>query len=143
MDPCAGCSHSPTPPLDEAMEVTGCLVLELYASSDQPDADFIVKLSDVLPLDEPERADDVNPNLVTVTKGWLKASHRRKDDAGSKAPPPVPHARQPRGAGAGQRYRGPSCYGFIGDRTGASCSRSCAAAGTAQSSPRAVDHRSA
>jgi len=73
-----------TPPLEAEVEVTGGIVLELHASSDQIDTDFIVKLSDVLPLDDDRRAEGEQPKFVTVTKGWLKASHRAKDEARSK-----------------------------------------------------------
>jgi predicted acyl esterase len=73
-----------TPPLEREVEVTGCLVLELYAASDQTDTDFVVKLSDVLPLDDAQRAEGTQPEFVAVTKGWLKASHRAKDEARSK-----------------------------------------------------------
>jgi putative CocE/NonD family hydrolase len=38
-----------TPPLDGAVEVTGPVRVELYASSDRPDTDFMAKLVDVHP----------------------------------------------------------------------------------------------
>jgi uncharacterized protein len=67
-----------TAALTEDMQVVGCPRLELLASSDQLDTDFIVKVSDVAP-----RPDHLHPELPTpatiVTKGWLRASHRRLD----------------------------------------------------------------
>ena len=38
-----------TPPLDAPVEVTGRLLAELFVSSDSPDTDFTVKLTDVYP----------------------------------------------------------------------------------------------
>jgi predicted acyl esterase len=70
------------------MEVTGPIVLELHASSDQIDAQFIVKLSDQQPQDADARAKGVQPASFIVAKGWLKASHREKDAARSTATRP-------------------------------------------------------
>jgi putative CocE/NonD family hydrolase len=66
-----------SPPLATDVEVTGPIVLKLYVSSDQPDARFIVKLSDQAPQAERERG--AQPASTIVSKGWLKASHREKD----------------------------------------------------------------
>jgi putative CocE/NonD family hydrolase len=66
-------------PLDEDIEVTGPMVLELHASSDQVDAQFIVKLSDQQPQSAEARGKGVQPAYTIVSKGWLKASHRDKD----------------------------------------------------------------
>jgi len=68
--------------LDQDLEVTGPVVLELYASSNQPDTDFIVKISEQLPKPD-TMADDQPPPFKVVSKGWLKASHRQKDQARS------------------------------------------------------------
>ena len=68
-----------THPLDEDVEVTGPIVLELYASSDQPDTEFVVKLSDQQPQLAEDMAGGNQPAFTVVTKGWLKASHREKD----------------------------------------------------------------
>lgn len=60
--------------LEEDIEVTGPLALYLYAALDQPDATWCVSVN------------DVEPNGVTrlITKGWLRASHRRIDEERSK-----------------------------------------------------------
>lgn len=76
-------------PLDEDVEVTGLIVLELYASSDQPDTDFIMKLSDQLPADAGEPSGGRQPAFVNVSKGWLKGSHRQKDE--ERSTPLRPH----------------------------------------------------
>jgi putative CocE/NonD family hydrolase len=70
-------------PLSEDIEVTGPVVLKLFASSDQVDTRFIVKLADQYPQDDAARAKGVQPQSVNVSKGWLKASHREKDTARS------------------------------------------------------------
>jgi putative CocE/NonD family hydrolase len=68
-----------TPPLEVDLEVIGCARLELYGSSDQPDTDFIVRVADEAP-----RPNTLHPELptpaVTVSKGWLRASHRQLDE---------------------------------------------------------------
>ena len=66
-------------PLTADIEVTGPIVLKLYASSDQIDTRFIVKLADQYPQDEAARAKGEQPAFTNVSKGWLKASHREKD----------------------------------------------------------------
>jgi len=66
-------------PLASDVEVTGPIVLELHASSDQVDTRFIVKLADQAPLDDAARAKGAQPMATNVSKGWLQASHREKD----------------------------------------------------------------
>lgn len=66
-------------PLTSDIEVTGPIVLKLYASSDQIDTRFIVKLADQYPQDEAALASGTQPAFTNVSKGWLKASHREKD----------------------------------------------------------------
>jgi putative CocE/NonD family hydrolase len=105
MDPVARVLTFTTPTLDVDTEVTGCLVLDLYASSDQPDTDFIVKLSDVSPLDADKRAAGEQPEFVIVTKGWLKASHRQKDDARSTPSRPFHTHADPQPLEPGRIYR--------------------------------------
>ena len=62
-----------TPPLLEAMEVTGPAALYLYASIDTDDTNFIVKLYDVDPYG----------SRIQMSTGWLKASHRELDEDNS------------------------------------------------------------
>ena len=72
-------------PLDRDLEVTGPIVLKLFASSDQIDTQFIVKLADQHPQDQAARQKGDQPGSTVVSKGWLKASHREKDKARSTA----------------------------------------------------------
>ena len=72
-------------PLAEDIEVTGPIVLKLYAASDQIDTRFIVKLAEQHPQDEAAREKGAQPASTTVSKGWLKASHREKDETRSTA----------------------------------------------------------
>ena len=69
-----------TAPLEADVEATGPIVLKLYASSTAIDTQFIVKLSDVHPQDAAARAKGDQPTFTPVAKGWLKASHREKDE---------------------------------------------------------------
>jgi putative CocE/NonD family hydrolase len=71
-------------PLDSDLEVTGPIVLKLYASSTAIDTQFIVKLTDQHPQSAEARAKGEQPAFTPVSKGWLKASHREKDTARSK-----------------------------------------------------------
>ncbi len=74
-------------PFDEDTEVTGPVVLHLWASSSAHDTQFIVKLVDVPPLTPEVRQAietlDVAPPAQLVTEGWLRASHRELDPARS------------------------------------------------------------
>ena len=65
-------------------EITGPIVLKLFVSSDQPDTDFIIKLSDQFPLAQTKQNQGHQPKFLTITKGWLKASHRDKNKMKSK-----------------------------------------------------------
>jgi uncharacterized protein len=66
-------------PLAADLEVTGPIVLKLYASSTAIDTRFIVKLSDQQPQDDATRKSGAQPAFIPVSKGWLNASHREKD----------------------------------------------------------------
>ena len=66
-------------PLVRPLEIAGPVKLVLYAASSNPDTDFIVKLSEQFAQDSSDRARDMNPRYQIVTKGWLRASHRRLD----------------------------------------------------------------
>ncbi len=70
----------PTLPAD--LEVMGQGAIKLYASLDQDDTNWIIKLSDVAPTG----------GETPVARGWLKASHRALDSARSKPHDPYhPH----------------------------------------------------
>lgn len=90
-------------PLTADLEVIGNPRLELYASSDQLDTDFIVRISDVAarPTDLP---DELATPHVTVTKGWLRASHRALDPQLSTAVRPYHSHSQPQPLEPGQVY---------------------------------------
>jgi predicted acyl esterase len=68
-----------TAPLAADLEVTGPIVLKLFASSTAIDTQFIVKLSDQHPQEAAARGRGEQPAFTPVSKGWLKASHREKD----------------------------------------------------------------
>jgi putative CocE/NonD family hydrolase len=69
-----------TAPLETDIDITGPIVLKLFASSTAIDTQFIVKLSDVHPQDASARGKGEQPTFTPVAKGWLKASHREKDE---------------------------------------------------------------
>lgn len=94
-----------TPPFDAEMEITGPLVLELFASSDQTDTDFIVKLADQHPQTADERKSGRPPAFNNITKGWLKASHRRLDTAVSTAQRPRHTHTDPQPLRPGEIYK--------------------------------------
>jgi hypothetical protein len=73
-----------TAPLAEDLEVIGPVMLELQVASTNTDTDFFVRVADQLPQPAEERAQGRQPASVVVTKGWLRASHREKDDGRSR-----------------------------------------------------------
>jgi putative CocE/NonD family hydrolase len=91
-------------PLDADMEVTGPIVLKLHASSDQIDTRFIVKLAEQHPQDEAARAKGAQPASTNVSKGWLKASHREKDETRSTPTRPFYTHRNPQPLTPGEVY---------------------------------------
>ncbi len=58
-----------SPPMPDDIEITGPIVLYIYASIDTDDTNWIVKVKDV----------DENGGEIPLTEGWLKASHRAID----------------------------------------------------------------
>jgi len=64
-----------TSPLSHDLKVVGPIALYLSAELDQPDATWVVTLRDVAP----------NGEAIVVTKGWLRASHRKLDAERSRA----------------------------------------------------------
>lgn len=73
-----------TPPLDRDVEVTGRLVVKLFAASNAPDTDFTAKLLDVYP----PSAD--YPNGVDLNIGDSIVRARYRNGAGKAAPPLTP-----------------------------------------------------
>ena len=92
-------------PLASDIEVTGPIVLTLYAASDQIDTRFIVKLADQHPQDGAARAKGVQPASTNVSKGWLNASHRQKDESRSTELRPFYTHRNPQPLTPGEVYR--------------------------------------
>jgi len=71
-----------TAPLEKDLEITGPIALYLAAAIDRPDATWVVTIKDQLP----------DGSARVVTKGWLRASHRKLDAARSKPYKPYhPH----------------------------------------------------
>jgi putative CocE/NonD family hydrolase len=60
-------------PLEEDLQVTGNIVLVLYASTEQKNTDFCVRLVDQAP--DSEQIPGLPPKGLILTRGWLKASH--------------------------------------------------------------------
>jgi predicted acyl esterase len=69
-----------TPPLAEDTEITGPIVLNVWVSSTGEDTDLFATLRNIGPdgRDVPEMGQQGEP-LHCVTKGWLRASHRKLD----------------------------------------------------------------
>ncbi len=63
-----------TSDLEKDMEVTGPIALYLHASSTASDTNWIARIEDVRP----------DGTKTNITKGWLRASHRKVDEAKSK-----------------------------------------------------------
>lgn len=71
-----------TDPVEADLEITGPIALHLFASLDASDANWIIELQEVGP--------DDRTHLISL--GWLKASHRKLDEAESRPWRPVhPH----------------------------------------------------
>jgi len=68
-------------PLQQDLEVTGPAVLELYLSSSNTDTDVFVRIADQFPQSDDDRKKGLQPHSVNISKGWLRASHREKDEA--------------------------------------------------------------
>ena len=103
-DPIARVLTFTTDALENDLEVTGPVVLELHASSTATDTDFIVKLSDQFPQSDEDRAKGLQPQSVVVSKGWLRASHREKDEARSTPLRPFYTHANPRPIEPGEVY---------------------------------------
>jgi predicted acyl esterase len=73
-----------TEPLEEDLEVIGSIVLNLWASSDQTDTDFFVRLTDQLP--DAAQVPGMPPRALMLTRGWLRASHAATKDEAKSLP---------------------------------------------------------
>jgi hypothetical protein len=99
-----------TEPMKADTEITGPIVLVLYASSNQPDTDFCVRISDQDP--DPRgltrlvfKRLGLPPKATTLTKGWLKASHRDLDNERSRSYRPFHTHTNPQKLVPGTIYR--------------------------------------
>ena len=93
-DPIARALTFTSAPLAADLEITGPAALELYLSSSVVDTDVFARISDQFPQSEADRAAGRQPQSVTLTKGWLRASHRALDAAQSSPGRPFhPHDR--------------------------------------------------
>ncbi|MFC1867491.1 CocE/NonD family hydrolase [Thermodesulfobacteriota bacterium] len=93
-----------TNPLEEDLELTGNITLNLYASSDQTDMDFYVRLVDEYP-DEIQQKGVLPPKAKMLTRGWLKASHREKDETLSSSRRPYYCHTNPKPIKPGKIYK--------------------------------------
>jgi predicted acyl esterase len=92
-------------PLEKDLDVTGPIMLKLYASSTAIDTQFIVKLSDQNPQDDAAWKKGDQPTFTPVSKGWLKASHREKDEKRSKPERPFYTHTNPQPLTPGEVYQ--------------------------------------
>ena len=71
-------------PLKEDLEIAGSIVLKLFSSSTEEDQEFLVRLWDQLP-DSEQKPGILPPMGRILVRGWLKASHREKDERLSRS----------------------------------------------------------
>ncbi len=91
-------------PMAKDLEITGSIVLILYASSTENDQEFCVRLVDQFP-DAEQHPDILPPMGRMLTRGWLKASHREKDEKLSKSYRPYYTHTNPRPIEPGKIYK--------------------------------------
>ncbi len=72
-----------TEPFDVETEVTGPVTLRLWVSSSTTDMDVFVRLGRIEADGEETWAAGPVGNRVSLTQGWLRASHRKLDEARS------------------------------------------------------------
>jgi hypothetical protein len=73
-----------TPPMKEALEITGPVAAKLFVSSDTTDADLFLVLRVFDPAGKEVVFVGSNDPRTPVGLGWLRASHRKVDPAKSK-----------------------------------------------------------
>lgn len=81
--------------LERDILLTGAPVITLHLSSTRDDANVIAKLAVQQPQSADDRARDIQPAAQIVSKGWLRASHRKLDPAASIAGEPYHSHREP------------------------------------------------
>ena len=70
-----------TPPLSTNTEVTGPIVLVMWVSSSTEDMDIFATIRNIAPDGSDVLETGQQGQKVPVAKGWLRASHRRLDEA--------------------------------------------------------------
>ena len=74
-----------TPPMAEDLEITGPIVLNLWISSTAEDADIFATIRNIAPDGSDVcEVGQMHEPLACVTKGWLRASHRKLDPEKSR-----------------------------------------------------------
>lgn len=91
-------------PLEQDLRVIGPVKLVLFASSDQIDTDFLVRLTDQLPDGTPH-APGAAPSGRVLARGWLMASHRELDPERSTDARPFHTHTDPQPLEPGKVYR--------------------------------------
>jgi len=91
-------------PMKQDLEVIGSIILVLYASSTENDQEFCVRLVDQSP-DSEQHPDILPPMGRILTRGWLKASHREKDERLSKSYRPYYTHKNPTPIEPGKIYK--------------------------------------
>ncbi|NQV57057.1 MAG: CocE/NonD family hydrolase [Rhodospirillales bacterium] len=94
-----------TPPLKEDLEVIGPVVLKLFASSTTTDTDFFVRIQDQFPQSAADRKKGLQPQAITMSKGWLRASHRQLDEKRSTKLRPIYTHADPQPIAPGKIYQ--------------------------------------
>ena len=75
-----------TPPLEQDTEVTGRLIVKLWASSDGPDTDFTAKLIDVYPPN-PDYPAGIDLNIGdSIVRARYRESLEHRETPGSRQP---------------------------------------------------------
>ena len=103
LDPCRKIMTFTSDPLPEDLEVVGNIVLVVYMSSDQTEADLFCRLWDQLP--DEMQFPGAPPAGRLLTRGWLKGTHREKDEARSKPDRPYYTHARPQPVEPGKTYR--------------------------------------
>ena len=75
-------------PLTRDIEIAGPIRATIFASSSATDTDFFLKLCDQAPQADEALEGGLNPAFETVSRGWLRASHRALDEEHSTADVP-------------------------------------------------------
>ena len=100
MDPVSQVLTWTSAELEQDVTIAGPSTMVVYASSDQVDTDFFIKLWDQGPASANGRRND-----VILTRGWLRASHRALDPERSQPNRPFHPHTDPERIEPGEIYR--------------------------------------